>query len=120
MQCIINNASLELCSLATVRDARMHNYFRGIRVWIKKKLYLCTQKLTMQDMSKYEIPFLTACIRAFGRRFSMTRQAAFRYLHEHKGLAFLIEFYDVEHLQSMDETIEDLLIICQKNGGTLA
>ena len=55
-------------------------------------------------MSKYEIPFLTACIRAFGRRFDMTRQAAFRYLHEHKGLAFLIEFYDVEHLQSMDET----------------
>ena len=72
------------------------------------------------DMSKYEIPFLTACIQAFGRRFAMTRQAAFRYLHEHKGLAFLIEFYDVEHLQSMDETIDDLLIICQKNGGTLA
>ena len=44
-------------------------------------------------------------------------QAAFRYLHEHKGLAFLIEFYDVEHLQSMDETIDDLLVICQKNGG---
>ena len=50
-------------------------------------------------MSKYEIPFLTACIQAFGRRFSMTRQAAFRYLHEHKGLAFLIEFYDVEHFR---------------------
>ena len=47
-------------------------------------------------MSKYEIPFLTACIQAFG------------------------EFYDVEHLQSMDETIDDLLVICQKNGGTLA
>ena len=61
-----------------------------------------------------------AYIQAFGRRFAMTRQAAFRYLHEHKGLAFLIEFYDVEHLQSMDETIDDLLIICQKNGGTLA
>ena len=71
-------------------------------------------------MSKYQIPFLTACIQAFSRRFSMTRQAAFRFLYEHKGLAFLIEFYDVEHLQSMDETIDDVLIICQKNGGTLA
>lgn len=71
-------------------------------------------------MSKYEIPYFTACIQAFGRRFSMTRQAAFRYLHEHKGLAFLIEFFDVEHLQSMDETIDDLLIVCQKNGGKLA
>ena len=85
--------------------------------------YLCRRKMDFyknNDMSKYEIPFLTACIQAFGRRFSMTRQAAFRYLHEHKGLAFLIEFYDVEHLQTMDETIDDLLIICQKNGGTLA
>ena len=73
-----------------------------------------------KKMSKYEIPFLTACIQAFGRRFAMTRQAAFRYLQKHKGLSFLIEFYDVEHLQSMDETINDLLIICQQNGGTLA
>ena len=42
------------------------------------------------------------------------------YLHEHKGLSFLIEFYDVEHLQSMDETVDDLIVYCQKNGGTLA
>lgn len=71
-------------------------------------------------MSKYEIPFLTAVVQAFGQRFAMTRQAAFDYLHRHNGLAFLIEFYDVEHLQSMDETIDDLLIVCQKNGGALA
>lgn len=71
-------------------------------------------------MSKYEIPYLTACIHAFGQRFGMTRQMAFRYLREYKGLSFLIEFYDVEHLQSMDDTIDDLLVICQNNGGTLA
>ena len=71
-------------------------------------------------MSKYEIPYLTACIHAFGQRFDMDRQTAFRYLHQYKGLAFLIEFYDVEHLQSMEETVDDLLIICQKNGGTLS
>ena len=93
--------------------------------------YLCSRKAAKQrpctedvlinsDMSKYEIPFLTASVQAFAQRFSMTRQAAFRYLHEHKGLAFLIEFFDVEHLQSMDETIDDLIIVCQKNGGTLA
>ena len=72
------------------------------------------------SMSKYEIPFLTSAVQAFGQRFSMTRRAAFDYLHKHRGLAFLIEFYDVEHLQSMDETIDDLLIICQQNGGSLA
>ena len=41
-------------------------------------------------MSKYEIPFLTACIQAFGRRFSMTRQAAFRYLHKDFGKGFYL------------------------------
>ena len=50
----------------------------------------------------------------------MTRQAAFRYLQAHKALAFLMEFYDVEHMQSMDDTIDDMLIVCRQNGGTLA
>ena len=42
-------------------------------------------------MSKYEIPYLTAAVHAFGERFAMTRQA-----------------------------IDDLIVYCQKNGGTLA
>lgn len=71
-------------------------------------------------MSKYKMPFLTTCIQAFARRFAMTRQAAYRYLQEYKALAFLIEFYDVEHLQSMDETIDDLLVVCRQYEGALA
>lgn len=42
-------------------------------------------------MDKYEIPFLTLCIRAFAERFELTRQEAFLYLQEYKGLEFLIE-----------------------------
>ena len=71
-------------------------------------------------MSKYEIPFLTSAIQAFARKFAMTRQAAFRYLQQHKVISFLVEFYDVEHLQSMDDTIDDMILICRQNGGTLA
>lgn len=78
------------------------------------------QRLNETNMSKYEIPFLTSAIQAFANKFAMTRQAAFRYLQQHKALAFLMEFYDVEHLQSMDDTIDDMLIICRQNGGTLA
>lgn len=83
-------------------------------------LFLLPMVYIKGNMSKYLIPYLTTCVHAFGERFALSRQAAFQYLHEHKGLAFLIEFYDVEHLQSMEETIDDLLIICKKNGGTLA
>lgn len=71
-------------------------------------------------MSKYEIPFIHLCIREFGRRFNISRQAAFVYLHEYQGLSFLSEFYDVEHLQPIEETLDDLVILCQKNGGELA
>lgn len=71
-------------------------------------------------MSKFEIPYLNACIKAFGDRFSLSREKAFDYLQRHAGLAFLIEFYDVEHLQSIDETVDDLIVMCQNNGGTLS
>lgn len=87
---------------------------------IKKKLYLCAEKVRRIDMSKYEIKFITSAVQAFARRFAITRQASFRYLQQHNALAFLVEFYDVLHLQSMDDTIDEMLIICRQNGGTLA
>ena len=71
-------------------------------------------------MSTYEIPFITECVYAFGQRFSLSRQGAYEYLRKFEGLPFLIEFYDVEHLQSIEDTIDDLVIICCKNGGYLS
>lgn len=71
-------------------------------------------------MSKYEIPFINLVIRAFAERFGMTRQVAYRYLLGYQGLSFLIEFYDVEHLQDVEETVDDLVLWCKKNGGELA
>lgn len=70
-------------------------------------------------MGKYEIPYINLIIRTFAERFEMTRQAAYDYLQRHQGLAFLIEFYDVEHLQDPEETVDDLITMCQKNGGML-
>ena len=69
-------------------------------------------------MSKFEIPFVTLCIRAFSKRFALPLQTAYAYLREYNGLGFLIEFYDVEHLQSIEDTLDDLVLVCQKNGGT--
>ena len=69
----------------------------------------------MED--KYQIPYVNACIRAFAKRFHMTDKAAFDYLYEFKGLHFLVEFYEVEHLQSIDDTVDDLIVCCLNNGG---
>ncbi|MBQ0081158.1 MAG: DUF3791 domain-containing protein [Alistipes sp.] len=70
-------------------------------------------------MSKYDIPFINACIKAFGVRFSISRDNAYEYLAKYHGISFLIELYDVEHLQSIQDTVDDLIILCKRNGGKL-
>ena len=71
-------------------------------------------------MERYEIPFFNACIKAFGKRFSMSREKAYDYMKRYSGIAFLIEFYDVEHLQSIEDTVDDLILVCKNNGGSLS
>ena len=68
---------------------------------------------------KYKIPFINACIRSFSRRVKMPVQNSFQYLERFKGLDFLIGFYGTLHLQSVDDTVKDLLEVCRNNGGCL-
>ena len=65
-------------------------------------------------MSLYEIPYINLIIRTFATRFDMSRQMAYQYLQKYQGITFLIEFYDVEHLQDMEETVDDLVFWCKK------
>ncbi len=67
----------------------------------------------------YKIPYLNTCIRMFAKRQHITDREAFDYLDKHKGLDFLEEFYSIEHLESIEDAVDDLIIVCQKNGGTL-
>lgn len=46
-------------------------------------------------------------------------QSAFEYLYNFKGIHFLVEFYEIEHLQSIEDAVDDLVVCCQNNGGTL-
>jgi len=68
---------------------------------------------------KYQIPFINACIRAFARRMDMPVKNVFQYLYRFKGVDFLVDFYSTLHLQSVDDTVDDLIVICKKNGGAL-
>ena len=65
---------------------------------------------------KNKIEFMVVCISEFARRYKLTLQQAFRYLNNWKGLAFLEEFYDVEHLLSIEDAVDDLTVVCKKNG----
>jgi hypothetical protein len=44
-------------------------------------------------------------------------KAAHEYLDQYKGLDFLVEFYEIEHLQSIEDAVDDLIVCCQNNGG---
>lgn len=69
-----------------------------------------------QDNKTYYIIY---CISQFARHFNITLKQAYAYLKRHKGLDFLYECYEGEHLQSLDDAVEDLSVICQRNGGAL-
>ncbi|WP_455626524.1 DUF3791 domain-containing protein [Parabacteroides sp.] len=44
-------------------------------------------------------------------------KSAFQYLYRFQALQFFDEFYHVEHLQSIDDTVDDLVFLCHRNGG---
>ena len=68
---------------------------------------------------RYQIPFINACIRKFAKRVGLPVRNIFLYLDRFKGLEFLLDFYPTLHLQSIDDTVDDLIIMCKKNGGAL-
>lgn len=50
----------------------------------------------------------------------MPTKEAFLYLKKYKGIDFLVEFYEIEHLQSIEDAVDDLILYCKKNGGHLS
>ena len=58
-------------------------------------------------------------VRKFAQQFRLSLREAFNYLYEFQGLAFLQKHYGYEHTQPAYKTIEAIIEICRKNGGTL-
>jgi hypothetical protein len=58
-------------------------------------------------------------VRKFAQQFGLSQRDAFNYLYGFQGLAFLQKHYGYEHTQPAYRTIEAMIEICRKNGGTL-
>ncbi len=75
-------------------------------------------------MSQIEIinrlEYFYCCIGAFAKRFALSNAQAYRYLVDFKGMDFIDKHYGVEHTQSIEDAVEDMTVICQRNGGRLA
>ena len=70
-------------------------------------------------MKRERIAFTIACINEFAKHHHLSEQEVFRYLLKFKGIEFLKEHYAVEHTLDFATIVEDLGIICRKNGGLL-
>ncbi len=68
---------------------------------------------------KRMINFTVACVNEFARKHNISVQEAFQYLFQFKGIEFIKENYEAEHTLSFDTVIEDIGILCRRNGGML-
>ncbi len=68
---------------------------------------------------KKKIDYVVACVNEFSRRYDLSIKEAFQYLFRYEGIAFIKENYDIEHTLDFETILEDLEILCRKNGGTL-
>ena len=55
----------------------------------------------------------------FAKEHHLSVKEAFQYLFQFKGIEFIKENYEAEHTLSFDTVLEDLEILCRRNGGLL-
>ncbi len=71
--------------------------------------------LTEERTAKY----IVVCVNEFAAAKNINRRASFLYLYHFKGIHFLSEHYEIEHTLSFAEVIEDLSLVCRRNGGAI-
>lgn len=80
---------------------------------VKLELNLKQEKILDKKIAGYII----ACINMFAKTYRITVREATNYLTRYKGVDFLIKHYEAEHLLSLDETVQDLAVVCHNNNG---
>lgn len=65
------------------------------------------------------INYTVACVNEFAKEHNLGKKEAFQYLFYFKGIEFIKENYEIEHTLSFPVVLEDLEILCRKNGGKL-
>ncbi|MBB6713115.1 DUF3791 domain-containing protein [Clostridium gasigenes] len=73
-------------------------------------------------MSKEEqnmIDYIVVCINEFADKIGINYKDAFNYLNRYNAISFIKENYEIEHTLSIDDAIDDMIMVAQNNGGSL-
>ena len=71
----------------------------------------------IQTIDKNVIAYVVTAISEFAKTHHISVREANNYLIRFKGLDFLTEHYDAEHLFSFEDSVQDLTQVCLNNGG---
>lgn len=74
----------------------------------------------METKIKDKIEYIVICISEFAKKHKLTLPQSFNYLKRWKGIDFLDKGYEVEHLFSIEDAVDDLTDYCKRQGGQLA
>lgn len=69
------------------------------------------------EIDKNVIAYIVAAISEFAKSHHLSVRDASNYLIRFKGIEFITEHYDAEHLLSFDDSVQDLTQVCLNNGG---
>ena len=72
-----------------------------------------------EQEQKNLIEYIVACISEFANYHALSLKESFNYLYKFKGISFLKEHYNIEHTLSIEDAVNDLTMICNKNGGSI-
>lgn len=70
-----------------------------------------------KEFDKNVIAYIVAAISEFAQTHHLSVREASNYLIHFKGIDFITEHYDAEHLLSFDDSVQDLAQVCLNNGG---
>lgn len=65
------------------------------------------------------INYMVVCINEFASKLNLSSKDAFQYLNKYNGINFLKENYEIEHTPSIEDAINDIVIVCKNHGGYL-
>ncbi len=74
--------------------------------------------MTQKEISN-RIEYIVSCVGEFATRHSLKNSQAYAYLKRFLGIDFLTQYYEAEHLLSIEDAVDDLTAICHRNGGAI-
>ena len=72
-----------------------------------------------QTEQRDKLTYIIYCISAFGEKYNLLPKQAFSYLKRYGGLSFVDDCYAAEHMLSIDDAVNDMSVVCRRNGGGL-